>query len=172
MTSRGRFVLLACAGCEDIFSRRVSDVGRARQAFCGAACQADARRTGRAMVEVPCFECGASLRRSRWLIARQERFYCAPCYQRTTRIAQYGRLGGLASQAKTGPVERFLRGQRGGFARARALTRERIQEIGRQAAAARLTRGARSLGDGRAARMRLGLSWVGPVVVRRRQAEG
>lgn len=170
---RGRRVLLVCEGCEDIFARRTVDARRSPRHFCSRRCAADALRTGRTGAWVPCSGCGVSCWKEVFALRHNEQLYCSqPCYQRHVDRRALGRRAAASpNRREASPLAKFLRSQKAGFARAKALSPERLSEIGRKAAAARLAAGA-TRGPGRRNRpLPKSLGWASPLLVRERPIE-
>jgi len=162
---RGRRFVCVCEHCDEIFTRRTIDVRRSPRQFCGRVCHAASMRRGRATLEVACSGCGVVFPKARWHAVHDARHYCSrDCYQRHIDRSRLGRLGALANRRSVPAAVRFFRSQKAGLARAAKLSPERLSEIGRLGAAARIAKGA-TRGPGKRRRARRN-PWVGPVLLR------
>lgn len=177
--SHGRRVPLACVHCDEVFTRRLVDLGRGLKGpFCSKACHASSMRTGRRMLEVVCSGCGVGFRKlpSEAKRTGRRRHYCSvPCYLANVDHAALARAGAAAPSRRPVPAAaRFLRAQKAGLARARNLSPERLREIALLGVAARLAKRA-TRGPYRAIsrrKVRVGLQFVGPLLRREEAGDG
>lgn len=164
----GCWALYVCAHCDEIFGRRRKERRRFKSAYCSRACAGRSRRLE--LLTLSCAACGTALKRPRWKASSGTTHFCSTaCRDRHQPIAMFSKKAAEASVRTMAPVLRSRIGRMGGLARARKLTPQQLTEIAQKAVAARKANGRRSLSKQRAARARLAMSFVGPLVTWRRK---
>lgn len=135
----GRWGLFACHHCCEAIISRGEDLWRSRRQFCTKACLYAAMRTGRAFTLVPCAGCGVVFKKMPSEVRRnRERHFCSrKCWHGSADYAAMGRIGGRVEKAPLDPAFLAERARKGGLARARALSPERLREIAAVALEAR-----------------------------------
>lgn len=138
--NRGRRMLGVCSreDCGEIFSRRPCDLRRAGRPYCCRRCFEISLATGPVMKIYTCAGCGVPVERARSQVKRRKKVFCSlPCYRQNGDFENLGRLGGSAPHAPLAPGLAAVRSRKGGFARAAALSPERLRAIAMLGVAAR-----------------------------------
>lgn len=137
----GRWGLFCCHNptCGEAIISRGEDLWRSKRNFCTMACLYAAMRTGRAFTMVPCANCGVLFRKSPTEVRRSRtRHFCSrKCWHASADYAAMGRVGGAVEKAPLDPAFLRERARKGGLARAKALSPERLREIAALALEAR-----------------------------------
>lgn len=139
MKRRHRLVDATCCQCGAGFQRAPCDLRRSGRHFCSIACRTAGLRRPVSMGSYTCAGCETVFQRPDWGSRRRQKTYCSrDCYWASVDRAALGRRGGSQKDRRpTDPAVLADRARRGGLARARNLSPERLREIAMLGVAAR-----------------------------------